>query len=272
MNSNKSCGCKGIRSCLLCEDNKDKIENVSEKKEKVTLKYCDLCKKAWAWGFHPNHTGDSRDFEGIYLHEEFIDEILEAELIDEIDKTVYSDSQSGRRKQDYGPKVNFKKQKVKYEVFTGLPKYSEVLYTTLTALPILKDFIPVELCNLEYIPERGSAIDPHYDDFWLWGERLVTINLISETVLYFINDQDSNIEVQVTLPPRSLVVVFGEARHKWKHGIHRDDIQNRRIAMTFRELSQEFEKDGKSSEIGEKLKDIALTFNGTAVGTIPKSS
>lgn len=35
--------------------------------------------------------------------------------------------------------------------------------------PILEDFRPVEQCNLDYSPERGSAIDPHLDDAWLWG-------------------------------------------------------------------------------------------------------
>lgn len=49
--------------------------------------------------------------------------------------------------------------------------------------PELSDFDPVELCNLEYTPERGSSIDAHVDDFWLWGERLVTVNLNSTTVL-----------------------------------------------------------------------------------------
>lgn len=48
-----------------------------------------------------------------------------------------------------------------------------------------KDFFPVELCNLEYVPERGSAIVPHLDDSWLWGERLVLLNLESETKMTF---------------------------------------------------------------------------------------
>lgn len=47
----------------------------------------------------------------------------------------------------------------------------------------LSDFKIVELCHLEYCPERGASIDPHADDSWLWGERLVTINLNSSTVL-----------------------------------------------------------------------------------------
>ncbi len=88
--------------------------------------------------------------------------------------------------QDYGAKVNFKKKKVKLGVFTGLPAYSQYLVERLQNKlkqknPESADFHPVELCNLEYVPDRGSAIVPHWDDRWLWGDRLVLLNLLSDT-------------------------------------------------------------------------------------------
>ena len=46
--------------------------------------------------------------------------------------------------QDYGPKVNFKKQKVKTEVFTGLPNFSKFVYDRMLSVPNLTDFQPVE--------------------------------------------------------------------------------------------------------------------------------
>lgn len=67
--------------------------------------------------------------------------------------------------------------------FKGFPKFTETMINKFQDFPELSDFNPVELCNLEYTPERGSSIDPHVDDFWLWGERLVTVNLNSSTVL-----------------------------------------------------------------------------------------
>lgn len=132
--------------------------------------------------------------------------------------------------------------------------------------PVLKDFIPVELCNLEYTPERGSAIDPHFDDFWLWGERLVTLNLLSDSVLCMTKEDLPNIEVHVPLTRRSLIVVYGPARTDWKHGIHRNDITQTRLAITLRELSSEFQATGPSAKLGQDLIDIALTFKGVAVG------
>jgi alkylated DNA repair protein alkB family protein 4 len=93
--------------------------------------------------------------------------------------------------QDYGPKVNFKRQKVKLGSFNGLPPFSAGLVKRMqqqSEMEELRGFTPVELCNLDYSPERGSAIDPHMDDEWIWGERLVTLNLLSPTYLTFSNN------------------------------------------------------------------------------------
>ena len=169
--------------------------------------------------------------------------------------------------QDYGPKVNFKKQKVKTEVFSGLPPFSQFIYNRMMPVSALADFVPVELCNLEYDASRGASIDPHFDDFWLWGERLVTLNLLSDSVLCFTRDDLPDVEIHVLMPRRSLIVVAGEARNQWKHGIHRTDVNGRRIAMTFRELSDEFKAGGPKEQIGSQLVDIALTFQGQAVGS-----
>lgn len=120
----------------------------------------------------------------------------------------------------------------------------------------------MEQCNLEYLPERGSAIDPHIDDEWLWGEQLITLNLLSDTFLTFVKEE-LNVEVRVPLPRLSLLIVSGAARHSWKHAIYRRDIYDRRIAITFRELSVEFrEPGGGQHEIGEKLEQIACQFDG----------
>ncbi|XP_016131050.1 alpha-ketoglutarate-dependent dioxygenase alkB homolog 4 [Sinocyclocheilus grahami] len=100
-------------------------------------------------------------------------------------------------------------------------------------------FNPVEQCNLDYDPLRGSAIDPHLDDSWLWGEHLVTINLLSDTVLTMSLDRgwgdmdDGEVRVAVHSPRRSLIVLYGEARHRWKHAIHRKDIHRRRACSSF---------------------------------------
>ncbi|RUS89757.1 hypothetical protein EGW08_002460 [Elysia chlorotica] len=298
----KSCGCKGIRSCRLCEE--CETGPLHSDKENVTLSlynFCLDCQRAWSTkndmscGFPsdsavekqrvddrcaaetqeasrscPNicdHTCQSPiNFSGVSVIRNFVTKDEEAALCEAIYGTDFVNSQSGRRKQDFGPKVNFKRKKLKLAAFTGLPSYSRFLYDRMKQRTELSDFDPVELCNLEYCSERGAHIDPHFDDAWLWGERLVTLNLISDSTLSFTSDKLPSSEVRVPMPLLSLVIVEGAARHCWKHGISRGDITGRRLAMTFRELSDEFRSGGQKEDEGEQLLKLALTFEGIAVG------
>ncbi|XP_057677171.1 alpha-ketoglutarate-dependent dioxygenase alkB homolog 4 isoform X2 [Corythoichthys intestinalis] len=189
-----------------------------------------------------------------------------------MDQDVWNLSQSGRKKQDFGPKVNFKKRKVRLAGFSGLPALSKKLVLRMQQVESLASFQPVEQCNLDYNPQRGSAIDPHLDDSWLWGERLVTVNMLSATTLNMSLERglpqlglSGEVNVAVPLPRRSLVVLYGEARHRWKHGILRKDIQERRVCTTYRELSAEFLPGGQRAELGAQLLNIAGSFNGTPI-------
>ena len=257
-----------------------------------------VCKDAEAVSF---------PFPGVFLWEDFISEEEEKELIGSMDQDAWNQSQSGRWKQvmmntlsenlyfllqlcklverycnkpyspliwsqDFGPKVNFKKRKVRAGDFSGLPALSQKLVLRMQREPSLAGFQPVEQCNLDYHPQRGSAIDPHLDDSWLWGERLVTINMLSDTTLTLSLEQGlpelglaEEVHVAVRLPHRSLVVLHGEARHRWKHAIHRWDVHERRVCSTYRELSAEFLSGGQQAELGAQLLNIALSFQGTPV-------
>ncbi|XP_064620505.1 alpha-ketoglutarate-dependent dioxygenase alkB homolog 4-like isoform X2 [Lineus longissimus] len=236
-----------------------------------TYIYCQDCEKAWSdlntLSSHPEHSGQSINFPGILIMNNFITEEEEQKLVQEIDEIPWVDSQSGRRKQDFGPKVNFKKKKLKLQVFSGLAPFSRLLIDSIKQIEKLKDFIPVEQCQLEYVPERGSAIDPHFDDFWLWGEHLVTLNLVSGTYLSMTHDDKPGVLVLVPMDRRSLITVFGPSRYEWKHGIRREDIRERRLAITFREFTPEFLPGGKQEELGEKVIQTALTFEGISVAS-----
>ena len=179
--------------------------------------------------------------------------------------------------------MNFKRQKLKLGAFRGLPHFIEPLVKRMgEKVDVLADFFPVELCNLDYRPERGAHIEAHRDDSWLWGERLVTLNLCSPTLLTFSlptslhphppqdtlhpqPPQDTlhpHPKIHVPLPPQSLVVVQGNARHAWLHSIERENIITRRVGITLRELTNEFLPGGNSEGIGRHLLDIAQEFTG----------
>ncbi|XP_019621387.1 PREDICTED: alpha-ketoglutarate-dependent dioxygenase alkB homolog 4-like [Branchiostoma belcheri] len=316
----KKCGCKGIRTCLLCEEEKATVNGSEGNAGRlVRYMYCHQCHKAWRHTEGSLCQTEQIDFPGVLIVEDFITPEEETEIVTVIEGTEWKMSQSGRKKQDFGPKVNFKKKKLKLGGFTGLPSFSASLLARMKSHDLLKDFTPVEQCHLEYDPSRGSAIDPHFDDFWLWGERLVTVNLLADSVLTMSCEEtdkielttqqtthcehgkksvpspdcdpgsqtkavadpqdmtrsqdksESNIlrycdvEVAIPMPRRSLIVVHGDARHKWMHAIHREDITSRRIAVTLRELSSEFSAEGVLNQTGKELIDIALSFNGSAI-------
>ncbi|XP_044077684.1 alpha-ketoglutarate-dependent dioxygenase alkB homolog 4 [Siniperca chuatsi] len=264
-----SCACKGIRRCLICEKfrGKGRLE-ANGPKIVHHFRYDPETRHA----IHKDAKAVSFPFPGVFLWEDFISEEEEKKLTSTMDQDMWNESQSGRRKQDFGPKVNFKKRKVRVGGFSGLPALSQKLVLRMQQEPSLAGFQPVEQCNLDYHPQRGSTIDPHLDDSWLWGERLVTINMLSNTTLTMSHEQGlpelglaEEVHVAVHLPRRSLVVLYGEARHRWKHAIHREDVHERRVCSTYRELSAEFLPGGQHAELGAQLLNIALSFRGTPI-------
>ena len=165
----------------------------------------------------------------------------------------WKDSQSGRRKIDYGPSANFKKKKIKVGSFRGLPQYSrDFIFNKLQAIKEsgdiqyaafnekLETFSPIEVNVLSYEEEKGANIASHFDDFWLWGERIIGVNLLSDTVMTYTKPTDPSVVIQVPIPRRSLYLMSEASRNEWQHGIFAEDINGRRIVVTIRELTAEF--------------------------------
>jgi alkylated DNA repair protein alkB family protein 4 len=278
----EKCGCTGTRSCLICESYRNdkfiagKVCDQPEDKRK-SFDFCAECgTRAWFnLPHHSDHISANEEecilISGIHLFEEVITPDEEAELVRQIDASEWVNSQSGRRKQDYGPRVNFKKQKLSLEKFHGLPHYIRSIWERLQQrfADQLSDFIPIELCNLEYDSSRGSSIEPHFDDFWVWGERLVTLNYLSDTVLTLTYPQGTDcekremdeVEVRIRMRRRALLVLAADARTKWMHCIKRKDIRGRRIATTWREFSPEFLPGGTAFDpVGRDVLSIASKY------------
>lgn len=185
----RPCGCKGCRTCLICETQygADKLELAFDREKSYV--YCPFCNKAWkGWDMnlykeHPYHEGDSIDYPGVYIKLDFINAAEEEMVMNGIDEMPWDMSQSGRRKQNFGPKTNFKKRKIVPGSFEGFPLFSKFLQDRFTEINLLKNYETIEQCSLEYDPSKGASIDPHIDDCWIWGERIVTINCLSDSVL-----------------------------------------------------------------------------------------
>lgn len=118
----------------------------------------------------------------------------------------------------------------------------------------MKDFNVAELNALEYREELQSSIDPHFDDFWLWGERIIGFNLLSDIKMTFSRKVKLEerkglllLEIEVPIGAGDVYLMSGNSRNLWQHGIKAKHIKGRRMVCTIRELTQELEE----TEIGK---------------------
>lgn len=211
MNTTRPCGCKGRRSCLICEKEfgisrscySDMFKQVCfsniflpDGHECSTLQFqsvvfCPDCNQVYpGWDVtavcagHPYHGLSSGvPFSGILVVKNFLTVDEGIKLQEKLDDLPWQDSQSGRRKQNFGPKTNFKKMKMQNGDFHGFPEFTKFVQDRFKEIPLLKKFQTIEQCTLEYDYTKGSSIDPHIDDCWVWGERVVTVNCLGESVL-----------------------------------------------------------------------------------------
>ncbi|KAK1137274.1 hypothetical protein K0M31_001788 [Melipona bicolor] len=263
METVRLCGCKGIRSCLLCETEYKIVKvNLKTRFEKCSsYVYCPNCDKAWpSWNIHlyknhPNHKGTSIEFPGVYIKLNFLSPCEIKSLRSALEEIPWEVSQSGRRKQNFGPKCNFKKKKLQLGAFSGFPKSTQFVQQKFSEVPILNNFQTVEQCTLEYDPLRGASIDPHIDDCWIWGERIVTVNVIDNK-----NEKNEDVIVRLPMPEGSLMVLYGSARYKWEHCVLREDITSRRICLAYRELTPSYLYNSANNQIIEELLKRASVF------------
>lgn len=109
------------------------------------------------------------DFPGVFIHLNFLTLEESSELVAGVDSSLGWDaSQSGRRKKNFGPKVNFKKKKLSIGKFEGFTSITKFVRERIREIPHLNDFETIEECFLEYDTTRGSHIEPHIDDCWIW--------------------------------------------------------------------------------------------------------
>jgi len=190
MNTDRTCGCKGFNSCLICEAEfgiessdpaQERIDQFEEERE-----FCIDCSRLFNKKNEKNcceKTSEEPVFQGIKIIRDFITSDEENTLLEDLDEAPWTTSQSGRRKQNYGPRANFKKRKAKLGAFQGFPMPTKFIQERFKTVSSIQDYKTVEQCSIEYRPEMGACINPHIDDCWIWGERIVQLNLMSDTYL-----------------------------------------------------------------------------------------
>ena len=186
MNTNRKCGCKSFRTCYICEEEfglKPWDWGQQLRDEQRTFYHYSLETKSCNVSGNPEQCHNLSGFSGIQIIPNFVSEEEQFELVTNLDKLPWDVSQSGRRKQNFGPKANFKKRKAKVGNFKGFPECTKFIQSRFHTVPELEGYRTVEQCSIEYSPKTGACIEPHIDDCWIWGERIVQLNLLSDSYL-----------------------------------------------------------------------------------------
>ena len=176
---------------------------------------------------------------GLFLYPNFIDEIREKQLLEEIEQQQWTVDYT-RRLQYYGYRNELEKP---YDLITfpvPIPPQIYQLSKEITEKNILL-YQPDQVIINEYAP--GEGIKPHKDRNY-YENQICGVNLGSGCIMKFIKGK--NIEViDVEIPRRSLYVMQDDARKKWNHGIppRKKDIINgsiqhreRRVSITYRKV------------------------------------
>lgn len=222
------CACTGVRSCRLCEE----VTGRSLKSTHPRPRYL------------PDGVAGTAKSDivppGLVVLADAITEAEEATLLGDIYARPWKLSQSGRRKQDYGPQVNFKKRKLKCpDNFQGLPHSIDLVLPRIhTGLGLLLDHAWHEMVVQEYAVSRGSSIDLHVDHSWVWADGILDLSLAADCIMTFANPKEG-VYYDVGLPRRSACLIAGPSQTQWMHGIRRDNAclgGDTRVSITLRVL------------------------------------
>lgn len=195
---------------------------------------------------------------GVFLLKDCISDKLEQELLnslkwkadDEIksaegknEKKTSNDQLKHRQVQHFGYEFFYTSNNVDPEcplLDRRIPAACDSIWDHLASeLPQFADFRPDQLTVNRYEP--GQGIPPHCDTHSCFEDPILSLSLGSGVVMEFRNPQSSE-HLQVLLPRRSLLVMSGEARYGWTHGItpRMSDVikLNEHVTVVRRQLSR----------------------------------
>ncbi|XP_054456783.1 alkylated DNA repair protein alkB homolog 8 [Anoplopoma fimbria] len=160
--------------------------------------------------------------DGLVLVEDFVSPEEEALLLAAIDWSSTNDDVTAqkalkhRRVKHYGFEFRYDNNNVDKDkpLAAGIPQ---------ECLPVLErcvknkhiDILPDQLTVNQY--ESGQGIPPHVDTHSAFEDTIMSLSLGAKTVMEF-RHPDGRL-VAVVLPGRSLLVMKGESRYLWTHGI-----------------------------------------------------
>ena len=187
---------------------------------------------------------------GLEYHPDFLAGSDEERLLAQIDNSEWL-SDLSRRVMHFGYKYDYTSRSLDEAARIGpLPEWLAQLSHKVReaasedAKQLLDAHQPFEQAIInEYEPKQGIA--PHIDRD-CFGPVVATVSLGSAVDMDFCRDFTAN-KFTHRLEPRSLVLLYGDARYKWQHGIAKRKFdtwngqrieRKRRVSITFRTIAE----------------------------------
>lgn len=182
---------------------------------------------------------------GLVLVPNFLDAESERNIVTWIDQQPWNTTLK-RRTQHYGYEYNYAGRGRAPLVST-----TPISGPLLTLAEYLRDqgvfgdsVIPSQCIINEYTRDQGIA---SHTDSPVFGPIIVSISLLAPTVMIFSRGEN---RILVDLPPRSALIMSGEARSEWRHEIPS------RVTLTH--------ADGSTESKPANYRRISLTYRTTA--------
>jgi alkylated DNA repair dioxygenase AlkB len=184
--------------------------------------------------------GDLGMINGLTLIDSYIDQHQHDWLIKVIDAAQWL-TELKRRVQHYGYKYDYRKRAIDHSMAAPSPIWVQRLAAKVFAdghTPAIPDQVIVN----EY--QSGQGIGAHVDCEPCFGGVILSISLLSPVVMDFRHRQTKR-HIEIVLSPRSLLIMSGESRYDWTHGIaaRSHDViggvkqpRLRRVSMTLRNV------------------------------------
>ncbi|KAL8617113.1 hypothetical protein ACOMHN_014283 [Nucella lapillus] len=202
----------------------------------------------------PSNVCPSKEFPpGLLLLEEFISKETEQLLLDSIDFEVQGPSSTGgslkhRQVKHFGYEFKYGINNVdpNEPLPEGIPEQCHQFLQRALDTKVVSHF-PDQLTVNKYLP--GQGIPPHVDTPSAFEDGIMSLSCGSQVIMDFRHPDGRHLSVLV--PPRGLLVMTGESRNVWSHGItpRKSDIvpapsggitlatRGTRVSFTFRKLS-----------------------------------
>jgi alkylated DNA repair dioxygenase AlkB len=181
------------------------------------------------------------DIPGLDYMPDFVSADVEQKILQALDQETWLGDLE-RRVQHYGYKYNYKSRRIDETMRVGeLPSWLVNLGNRMVKWGVF-EVTPDQVIVNEYLP--GQGITSHIDCEPCFGDTVASLSLGSGCYMDF-TSLETGEKLPFWLERRSLVVLKGDSRYCWQHGIakRKKDVvggsnieRTKRISLTFRKV------------------------------------